>query len=89
VPAEALPALVAVPAGARPASVDLPGLGRYRLIATERARPDGTTVAVVTGQSERPVQDTVATLVAIEAVAVAVRCSAPGAGFLPSRSVGR
>jgi two-component system OmpR family sensor kinase len=72
VPADALPALLAVPADGRPVTADLAGLGRYRLISTERSRPDGTTVTVITGQSERPVQDTVATLIAIEAVAVAV-----------------
>jgi two-component system OmpR family sensor kinase len=48
------------------------------VLAVARTRPDGAVVTVLTGQSERPVQDTVATLVAIEAVAVAVALAGAG-----------
>ncbi len=78
VPADALPVLLAVPVDGRPVSVELPGPGRYRVLAVARTRPDGAVVTVLTGQSERPVQDTVATLVAVEAVAVAVALAGAG-----------
>ncbi|GAA3224789.1 HAMP domain-containing sensor histidine kinase [Pseudonocardia petroleophila] len=72
VPAEATPALLDVRAGDRPRSADLGELGDYRLVAGSRTSSDGSTVTVVTGQSERPLQETLSTLVAIEVVVVAV-----------------
>ncbi|WP_218594672.1 sensor histidine kinase [Pseudonocardia oceani] len=72
VPAEARQALLDVPVGAPPRSADLGPLGSYRLVAAERTESDGSTVTVVTGQSERPVQETLSTLVLVEVVAVAV-----------------
>jgi two-component system OmpR family sensor kinase len=72
VPAEATAALLGVPAGAPPRSAELGELGTYRLVAADRTTADGDAVVVVTGQSQRPVQDTLSTLVAVEVVAVAV-----------------
>ncbi len=70
-PASAIAAVLAVPAGAPPSSADLGGLGTYRLIASLRT-VDGEPVTVVTGQSERPVRETLSTLVTVELAAVAV-----------------
>ncbi|WP_300010518.1 HAMP domain-containing sensor histidine kinase [Pseudonocardia sp.] len=71
VPGDATPALLDVAVGDPPRSADLGELGTYRLVAGERTVA-GETVTVVTGLSERPLQETLSTLVTIEVVAVAV-----------------
>lgn len=87
VPAGATPVLLGITAGAPPRSADLGDLGTYRLVAGERTTSDGATVTVVTGQSERPVQDTLSTLVTIEVISVGVALL--GAGVAGAIAVGR
>ncbi|HEU5267156.1 MAG TPA: HAMP domain-containing sensor histidine kinase [Jatrophihabitans sp.] len=60
--------LAAAPPDGRPQTVDLPGLGDYRILAVRG--DDGDTL--ITGLPLRPVQDTIERLVTIEAVVLGV-----------------
>jgi two-component system, OmpR family, sensor kinase len=64
VPAGEFGELAALPVGAQPRSLDLEGLGDYRVVATQLPTGD----VVVSGLPEAPVQDTVTQLVFIELV---------------------
>ena len=83
VPAEATPVIATIRPGEPPRSVDLGGLGAYRMIAV--LREDGVTL--VTGLPEERVEDTVTRLVAVEALAVVLMLL--GAGVVGAVAVRR
>ncbi|MHA6781161.1 sensor histidine kinase [Pseudonocardia saturnea] len=83
VPAGATPAVAGVRPGEPPRSVGLGALGSYRMVAV--VREDGVTL--VTGLPEQRVQDTVARLVGIEALAVVLMLL--GAGVVGAVAVRR
>jgi two-component system OmpR family sensor kinase len=83
VPAGATAAIAGIVPGEPPRSVDLAGLGSYRMVAV--LREDGVTL--VTGLPEERVEDTVARLVGIEALAVVLMLV--GAGVVGAVAVRR
>ena len=82
-PDEALTVLAAVPADGKVHGVDLPGVGSYRVTAVQ---PDGDGDTVVTGLPTEDLEDTIASLLAWEALLILLGAlAAAGAGLFVVR----